>query len=137
MVKFDGMRWIAEGGRSRAPGMRRPEPQADQGAKTLDYSRLADWHLGAGFDDVSAPTFPTEDAIGYWASMVDHSPKLSRMAFGLHAIPAMSDERERTFSKAGYAFTSRRSRLGCGMIEAGECLKSWFHRGVIGISSCT
>ena len=84
------------------------------------------------FDDYAGtPTFMTDDAIGWWKLQRDRYPKLSRMAFDLLAIPAMSDECERTFSRAGYAINSRRSMLGCDMIEAGECLKSWYHRGAI------
>ena len=38
----------------------------------------------------------------------------------------MSAEPERLFSGAKITITDRRNRLGSDMIEALECLKSWF-----------
>lgn len=42
------------------------------------------------------------------------------------SIPAMSAEPERLFSGAKITITDRRNRLGSDVIEALECLKSWF-----------
>ena len=42
------------------------------------------------------------------------------------SIPAMSAEPERLFSGAKITITGRRNRLGSDVIEALECLKSWF-----------
>ena len=42
------------------------------------------------------------------------------------SIPAMSSEPERLFSGAKITITDRRNRLGSDVIEALECLKSWF-----------
>jgi hypothetical protein len=48
------------------------------------------------------------------------------MAVDILSIPAMSAEPERLFSGAKIAITDRRNRLGSDVIEALECLKSWF-----------
>jgi hypothetical protein len=74
-----------------------------------------------------------EDPITWWRNHEGTYPDLSKMAFDHMAIPAMSDEPERTFSKAGYIITSRRSQLGSDVIEAGECLKSWLTKGVVSL----
>ena len=42
------------------------------------------------------------------------------------SIPAMSAEPERLFSGAKITITDRRNRLGSDVVEALECLKSWF-----------
>lgn len=48
------------------------------------------------------------------------------MAADILSIPAMSSEPERLFSGAKITITDRRNRLGSDVIEALECLKSWF-----------
>ncbi|EXU94852.1 hAT family dimerization domain protein [Metarhizium robertsii] len=53
-------------------------------------------------------------------------PNLSKMAVDILSIPAMSAEPERLFSGAKITITDRRNRLGSDVIEALECLKSWF-----------
>ncbi len=51
-------------------------------------------------------------------------PNLAQLAFDLCAIPAMSSECERSFSKASYTISARRSTLGNDIVEAGEVLRS-------------
>ena len=52
-------------------------------------------------------------------------PNLSKMALDLLSIPAMSAEPERLFSDTKITLQDRRNRLGIGIIEAIECIKSW------------
>lgn len=56
------------------------------------------------------------------------------MAFDLFAIPAMSLECERSFSKASYAISARRSNLGNDIAEAEEVLRSWVSANVVVLS---
>ena len=53
-------------------------------------------------------------------------PNLSKMALDLLSIPAMAADPERLFSSAKITITDRRNRLGIEVIEAVECLKSWY-----------
>ena len=53
------------------------------------------------------------------------------MAFDLFAIPAMSSECERIFSKASYTISARRSNLSNDIVESGEALRSWVSAGVV------
>ena len=46
-------------------------------------------------------------------------------------IPAMSAECERVFSSAKKLITPERNRLNEQIIEASECLKNWWDRGLI------
>jgi hypothetical protein len=48
------------------------------------------------------------------------------MAVDILSIPAMSAEPERLFSGAKITLRDRRNRLGSEVVEALECLKSWF-----------
>ena len=51
---------------------------------------------------------------------------LSRMALNLLSIPAMSAEPERLFSSCKITITDRRNKLSVKVIEALECLRSWY-----------
>ncbi|EEU34443.1 uncharacterized protein NECHADRAFT_44483, partial [Fusarium vanettenii 77-13-4] len=53
-------------------------------------------------------------------------PNLSKMAVDILLIPAMSTEPERLFSGAKITIIDRRNRLRSNIVEALECLKSWF-----------
>jgi len=48
------------------------------------------------------------------------------MAVDILSVPAMSAEPERLVSGAKITITDRRNRLGSDVIEALECLESWF-----------
>ena len=52
------------------------------------------------------------------------------MAIELATIPAMSTETERIFSGGKHAISEQRFRLGDDIIEALECLKSWYREGI-------
>ncbi|KAM5529351.1 transposase-like protein [Fusarium oxysporum f. sp. phaseoli] len=68
----------------------------------------------------------TFDAIRYWNDRYYTQPDLARMALDVLAVPSMSDECERLFSSAKVLLSDQRSRLKIDIIEASECLRSWF-----------
>ncbi|KAK7582910.1 hypothetical protein V3481_012206 [Fusarium oxysporum f. sp. vasinfectum] len=67
-------------------------------------------------------------ALAWWLEETQQKtyPSLSKMAVDILSIPAMSAEPERLFSGAKITIKDRRNRLGSDVIEALECLKSWF-----------
>lgn len=67
-------------------------------------------------------------ALTWWLEETQQKtyPNLSKMAVDILSIPAMSAEPERLFSGAKITITDRRNRMGSDVIEALECLKSWF-----------
>jgi len=69
-----------------------------------------------------------KDPLTWWLEDMQQKnfPNLSKMAVDMLSIPAMSSEPERLFSGAKVTITDRRNRLGSDVIEALECLKSWF-----------
>lgn len=77
------------------------------------------------------PLDDIEDAIQWWIAHEHIYPQLAGLAWDMLAIPAMSTECERTFSKAGYQLTPQRSQLGDDILEASECLKQWLTMGVV------
>jgi len=68
------------------------------------------------------------DPLAYWNSLYLSQPDLARFALDMLAIPLMSAECERVFSSAKHLITDSRNRLKADIIEANECLKSWFGR---------
>lgn len=95
-----------------------------------------DEHLGAGVDEYASycstkpdPRIP--NIIGWWTSMANTYPQLSRMALDLLSIPAMSAECERVFSSSKLMVTDQRNRLKEDIIEAGECLRAWIKSDTI------
>lgn len=58
----------------------------------------------------------------WWRDHQSTHPNLPQMAFDLYAIPAMSSECERGFSKASYTISARRSNLSNDIVESGEAL---------------
>lgn len=68
------------------------------------------------------------DPLAYWNSLYLSQPDLARFALDMLAIPLMSAECERVFSSAKHLITDPRNRLKADIIEANECLKSWFGR---------
>lgn len=69
--------------------------------------------------------------------LVTTYPNLAQMAFDLCAIPAMSSECERSFSKASYTISAWRSTLGNDTVEAGEVLRSWVSADMVVSSAPT
>lgn len=66
------------------------------------------------------------DVISWWQQRQHVYPGLAQMAFDVFAIPLMSDDNERSFSSGRDMVTYRRTRLQGDIIEACQCLKSWF-----------
>jgi hypothetical protein len=58
-------------------------------------------------------------------------PTLHLWAFDILAVPAMSAECERMFSSVKKLVSPERNRLHERVIEASECLKNWWDRGLI------
>ncbi len=57
------------------------------------------------------------------------------MAFDLFAIPVMSSECERAFSKASYTISARCNNLSSDIVEEDETPRSWVSAGVIKIGA--
>jgi hypothetical protein len=51
---------------------------------------------------------------------------LSKLALDILSIPAMLADPKRLFSSAKILITDLRNKLGMDIIEAFECLKSWY-----------
>jgi len=73
----------------------------------------------------------TFNPIKWWDDAKTDFPTLHLWAFDTLAIPAMSAECERVFSSAKKLITPERHRLHEQIIEASECLKNWWDRGLI------
>jgi hAT family C-terminal dimerisation region len=73
----------------------------------------------------------TFNLIKWWDDAKTDFPTLHLWAFDTLAIPAMSAECERVFSSAKKLITPERNRLHEQIIEASECLKNWWDRGLI------
>ena len=66
------------------------------------------------------------DIIGWWQQRQQRFPGLARIAFDVFLIPLMSDDSERSFSSGRDMITYRRTKLRSDIIEACQCLKSWY-----------
>jgi hypothetical protein len=53
------------------------------------------------------------------------------VAYDLFAVPGMSAECERAFSRAKKMVTDERNSLRGDIIEAEQCLKSWLISGIV------
>jgi hypothetical protein len=71
---------------------------------------------------------PVFDSLAWWLELTQQQtyPKLSRMAIDFLSIPAMSATPERCFSASKETITDKRNKLGTEVIQAFECLKSWY-----------
>ena len=65
--------------------------------------------------------------IDWWRSPVNQRlyPRLSRLAYNLLSVPAMSAECERVFSSTGLLLSGLRSTMDMASIEASECVRNW------------
>ena len=68
------------------------------------------------------------DPLAYWNSLYFLQPELARFALDMLAIPLISAKCERVFSSVKHLITDSRNRLKADIVEANECLKSWFGR---------
>lgn len=82
-----------------------------------------------GLDEVAAylgePVRPVEEPLQWWLSNQERFPRLSKMAFDMLSIPAMSTECERTFSLAKLAVGMQRHSIQEDTISKLQCLKNW------------
>ena len=67
----------------------------------------------------------------WWDDHKAQYPTLSQMAFDILSIPGMSADCERVFSGAGALVTNRKKRMQEDIIEAIECLRSWWRQQLI------
>jgi hypothetical protein len=67
----------------------------------------------------------------WWRKHATDYPIISKMAFDLFSIPAMSAECERVFSQAKKLITDERNRLGHDTVQADLCQKHWLNSGLI------
>lgn len=80
---------------------------------------------------LSTRTSYINEPLQWWCDHGRHAyPTLSIMAFDLFAIPGMSSECERAFSSAKRLITDERCSLKSDIIEADQCIKSWFKYGI-------
>jgi hypothetical protein len=77
------------------------------------------------------PDPKTFNPIAWWNDAKAIYPSLHLYAFDTLAIPVMSAECERVFSSTKKLVTPERNRLAEEIIEASECLKNWWDRGLI------
>jgi len=82
-------------------------------------------------DVTTVSNLNTFNPIKWWDDAKTDFPTLHLWAFDTLAIPAMSAECERVFSSAKKLITPERNRLHEQVIEASECLKNWWDRGLI------
>jgi hypothetical protein len=72
-----------------------------------------------------------DEPLRWWRERGEHLyPTLAAMAYDLFAIPAMSSECERAFSASKRMITDHRYSLKNDIIEANQCIKSWFKHGI-------
>jgi hypothetical protein len=72
------------------------------------------------------------EPLRWWQERGKHEyPTLAGLAFTVFAMPAMSAECERSFSRAGKMVTDDRYCLRADIIEADQLLKSWLVSGLI------
>jgi hypothetical protein len=71
---------------------------------------------------------PVSDSLAWWLELAPQQtyPNLSRMAIDFLSIPAISAVPERCFSATKETITDKRNKLGSEVIQAFECLKSWY-----------
>lgn len=98
-----------------------------------DTSDLSDEYLKYISKELVEESVP--NPLDWWRRHQQFYPNLSRMAFDLFAVPAMSSECEQAFSKASYTIAARRSNLSGDIVEAGEYLRSWISAGIVQIKT--
>jgi hypothetical protein len=72
-----------------------------------------------------------EEPLRWWRDVGQAAyPTLAIMAFDLFTMPGMSSECERVFSSAKSMLTDHRYNLRYDIVEADQCVKSWFKNNV-------
>lgn len=67
----------------------------------------------------------------WWKDHQEEYPRLSKFAFDILAIPAMSADPERTFSVTKLTVSSQRHTLSPEMMEEIQCLRNWLSHQAI------
>jgi hypothetical protein len=106
---------------SRLSSAKRLRLDAVEPVDSLDKYLSTDPEQMAPYD--SGKSF---DVISWWQQRQNTFPGLAQMAFDVFSIPLMSDSNERSFSSGRDMITYRRTRLRSDIIEACQCLKSWY-----------
>ena len=76
-----------------------------------------------------SPCYPNcTDPLLWWKDHERMEEDISKMAYDLLSVPAMSAECERIFSSAGMMIVPKQNCLNDDIVEASECLRSWFLR---------
>jgi hAT family C-terminal dimerisation region len=117
---------------SSTKGLRPPNPF--EAFLTVNPETIARRRTSATLDDPSRynqiePSV-TQEPLYWWRDHRHEYPTLSKMAFDLLSIPAMSSECERVFSSAGNTVTDARNRISADLLEAVESLKHWHKSGL-------
>src|SRR4030095_5704117 len=73
----------------------------------------------------------TFNPLDWWMGKKTTYPTLYKYALDTLSCPAMSTECERVFSSAKKLLTPERNQLTEDIIEACECLKAWWKKGLI------
>ena len=95
-------------------------------------SKEVDDLLAYAEQDVYEPEdFDTFSPIKWWVEKLNRYPIVARYALDLLSCPAMSAECERVFSNCKLMITPNRCHLADDVIEAAECLRIWWLRGII------
>jgi hypothetical protein len=69
--------------------------------------------------------------IQWWVKKLDDLPTVAQYTLDLLYYPVMSAECERVFSGTKLLISPNRNRLADDIIEAAECLRIWWMRGII------
>jgi hypothetical protein len=69
----------------------------------------------------------TFNPIDWWRSPINQRlyPRLSRLAYNLLSMPAISAECERVFSSTGILLSDLRLTMDMASIKASECIRNW------------
>jgi hAT family C-terminal dimerisation region len=79
----------------------------------------------------SKPSWIWAQKDGDEVKKLDDLPTVAQYALDLLCCPVMSAECERVFSGAKLLISPNRNRLADDTIEAAECLRIWWMRGII------
>lgn len=125
--------WIATFGEDNDGGASSKEHITQQRQSELDrfMSDALDISLTRVVNGKIITTNMKDEPLRWWRERGQHLyPTLAGMAFDLFSIPGMSSECERAFSAAIRMLTDDRYNLKYDIIEADQCLKSWFKNRV-------
>ena len=94
----------------------------------IEADNLLDYANGERIRPKDGDTF---NLIQWWVEKLIDQPTVTQYALDLLCCPVMSAECERIFSGAKLLIAPNRNRLADDIIEAAECLRIWWMRGII------